>query len=227
MQFNIILILTILIILFVSLYAYYNGKYSDIIIVKSTLDNKNYLVRRVNSNCIYTSEQAANILSQLQKNCISFIKNLNSKYNDKSNSIDNDLNRSRDRNSGRGIAVEDMDNKLFIERLTKNYRLNSLSESSAFQSGTSYSLNKGEKIVLCLRQKEDNSFIDFNTLMFVLLHELTHLGTVENKTHSPIFDRNFQFVLREAIDQNLYEYRNYKVDPVLYCGKVISETPLN
>lgn len=250
---NILFILTILLILGISSYAYYNKKYSDITIVKSTLDNNEYLVRKVDSSCPYTAEQAANILATLRRKCTDFIRNLNKKYmkdtqentttmkgvpentttikgvqeNTTVNRYENYFRNTVENNpKSETEKIENMDNKIFIERLTKNFKPNSLSESSSYHNGTSYSLNKGEKIVLCLRQKEDNCFVDMNTLMFVFLHELTHLGTVENKTHSPIFDRNFKFVLKEAIDQNLYRFHDYRANPVIYCGKPISEMPL-
>ena len=255
---NILFILTILLILAISSYAYFNKRYSDITIVKSALDNNEYLVRKVSASCPYSADTAADILATLRKKALAFISTLNKKYMKDSQSMrltvptkpnenlgdfkeeiinqpnenlgdfkeeiinqENTLNLSNETEN-----IKNIDNKIFIERLTKNFRPNALSESSSYQNGTSYSLNKGEKIVLCLRQKNDNSFVDLNTLMFVFLHELTHLGTVENKTHSPIFDHNFKFVLREAIDQNLYNFHDYHANPVIYCGKPISQTPL-
>jgi hypothetical protein len=210
---NSLFILTLVLIITISLYSYYNKLHSDIAIVKSNIDNKEYLVRKVLPSCPYTATQAADILAILSQKCTEFIKTLNNKY------MNEDKQKSKDN--------ENIENKMFIERLTKNFHPNSLSESSSYHKGTSYSLNKGEKIVLCLRQKDDNSFVDMNTLMFVFLHELAHLGTVENKTHSPIFDRNFKFILKEAIDHNLYSYHDYNTQPVIYCGKPITQNPLS
>jgi len=181
----------------------YIKQYSDIEIIKSTYDNNEYLVRKITDN---TGKDAANILAQLNERAMILIKDLNKKYNN----------------------AEDGDEKrVFIDRLTNNYRREALSESSSFHSGTSYSLNKGEKIVLCIRQKPDNSFVDLNTLTYVFLHELAHLGTVEDRSHSPIFDKNFRFILQEAINLKLYDYRDYHKYPIPYCGKQITNTPLN
>lgn len=134
--------------------------------------------------------------------------------------------QGQDQDRGQDRDQEDIKNRLFIERLTRNFRPDALSESSSYQAGTSYSLNKGEKIVLCLRQKPDNSFVDLNTLTYVIIHELTHLGTIEVYPHSQIFDRNFKFALKEAIDHNFYSYEPYHENPIPYCGKMISNTPL-
>ena len=41
-------------------------------------------------------------------------------------------------------------------------------ESVAHDQNTSYSVNKGEKVVFCIRSKETNKLEDLNTLTFVL-----------------------------------------------------------
>lgn len=64
------------------------------------------------------------------------------------------------------------------KRLYKNYNRNALSEGSIKSGYTSYSVDKGEKIVLCIRQA-DNSFVDKNTIMYVAIHELAHIMTKE------------------------------------------------
>ena len=61
--------------------------------------------------------------------------------------------------------------------------------------------NKGHKMIYCLRQ-EDNSFVPFNTLLYVGLHELGHIMTQEKDTkrhtHSKEFWQNFGLLLRTA-----------------------------
>ena len=64
-----------------------------------------------------------------------------------------------------------------VKKLCSTYNPNKLYEN-VDKEYTSYSLNKGEEIRLCLVNPEDNSVIeDINTLLFVLIHELAHIMT--------------------------------------------------
>ena len=81
---------------------------------------------------------------------------------------------------------------------------------------TSYSLNKGEKIVICVRSKDSkNELTDINTVMFVVLRELAHLMTL-SVGHNDEFWENFRFILAHAIEWKLYTVENYE-KPKPYC----------
>jgi len=108
--------------------------------------------------------------------------------------------------------------------LFKNFNPVSISEGSVDSGYTSYSVNKGEKIILCIRQK-DKSFVDKNTIMYVAIHELGHLMT-EEIGHTDMFWNNFKFILNEAVELKLYVPDNYKVSPKDYCGIKINSTVL-
>jgi hypothetical protein len=109
-----------------------------------------------------------------------------------------------------------------IKHVEKRFDPDSVSEGSHETGYTSYSVNKGEKIVVCMRQK-DNSFVKKNELMYVVIHELAHLSTDEIG-HTPTFWENFKFLLNEAVKQGLYTYVNYAVHPSPYCGINISSS---
>ena len=66
-----------------------------------------------------------------------------------------------------------------LKRLVKNFNPNKISETTVFFKYTSYSVNKGEKIVMCIRNKKsaNQDIIKLNTLMFVAFHETAHLMT--------------------------------------------------
>ena len=67
-------------------------------------------------------------------------------------------------------------------------------DNSKFNVKASLSINKGEKIAFCLNtRKGGNKLIDENTLMFVALHELSHVGTV-SIGHTQDFWRNFKCI---------------------------------
>jgi len=111
-----------------------------------------------------------------------------------------------------------------ILMLNQNFKPNRLKEGDENSGYTSYSINKGEQIVLCLRNK--NSLVDINTMMFVVLHELAHIAT-ESIGHTPEFWNNFKWILEESINIGIYTKKDYSKDAVEYCGMTISTTPLD
>jgi predicted metal-dependent hydrolase len=111
-----------------------------------------------------------------------------------------------------------------VVRLYGNYNPDAISEGSVESGYTSYSVNKGEKLILCIRQK-DQSFVDKNTIMYVAVHELGHLMTKE-VGHPDSFWKNFRFLLDEAINIDIYTADNYASKPKDYCGIQINNTIL-
>lgn len=102
-------------------------------------------------------------------------------------------------------------------RLYRNYRPEALSEGSPESGFTSYSVNKGEKLVLCIRQRDTNVFVDENVLMYVAIHELAHLMT-KDVGHTQSFWDNFKGLLAEAISIGLYTKLDFDAKPEEYCG---------
>jgi hypothetical protein len=84
-------------------------------------------------------------------------------------------------------------------------------------------VNKGEKIVMCIRQAKDNAFVDLNVLMYVALHELAHLMT-EEIGHPKSFWDNFKRLATEAVDIGVYKRDDFKAKPQSYCGITISSS---
>lgn len=116
-----------------------------------------------------------------------------------------------------------------FQRLLERYRPDSVQESSASSSVTSYNENKGRRIVLCIRSKgSDEAILDENTVMFVFLHELSHLMTTgfDTDSHSPDFWRKFKTLLKHAVAAGIYHSEDYSQKPQPYCGILITENPL-
>ena len=110
------------------------------------------------------------------------------------------------------------------KNLKNNYNnFKNLSENNDTRYHTSYTVNKGEEMVLCIRQTNDN-IVPINDLTFVALHELGHICTA-SMDHSPEFWTNFSFLLQEAIKLQIWDYIDYDKRPVDYCGIMISDTP--
>ena len=114
-----------------------------------------------------------------------------------------------------------------IKRLINNYRPENISESIPRDNYTSYSVNKGEKIVFCIRSKDNKEkLVDLNTIMFVAIHEFAHVIT-KSVGHTEEFWNNMKFVLKKAIKLGIYKIHDYKNNPVSYCGTKITDSPLS
>ena len=148
--------------------------------VKSTVDNRTYIVRKLPDALL-----AANKLAEINK-----------------------------------LKDKDRDG---ISTLKERYNPNELSETGLGAKYTSYSVNKGEKISICVRHK-DKTFIDDNIIIFVVIHELAHVMTT-SIGHTPEFWDNMAFLLEEGEKVGIYKPENYKENPVDYCGMEINSTP--
>lgn len=109
-----------------------------------------------------------------------------------------------------------------VLKLHRNYNPDSLSEGGTEVGYTSYSVNKGEKIVMCLRQRDD-SFVSENVLVYVAIHELGHLMTSE-VGHVPAFWQNFRRLVQEAIAIGVYTRVDFDSQPQPYCGISITSS---
>jgi len=143
-------------------------------------------------------KDAANLLAQVRKNMEALCDYLREKYPE---------------NDG-------------VNRLITKFNPDNISETNGGSKYTSYSVNKGEKIVLCLRARDDTEkLVDINTLMFVSLHELGHIMTL-SIGHKTDFWDNFKFLLNNAIDLKIYVKEDYSNNPKKYCGIMITDSPL-
>jgi predicted metal-dependent hydrolase len=111
-----------------------------------------------------------------------------------------------------------------IKQLKKNFRPDRLKEGVTTPGYTSYSINKGEQIILCLRNND--KLVDINTLFFVVLHEFAHLAT-ESIGHTEEFWDNFRWILEESINIGIYIKQDFKAQGVEYCGMTITSSPLD
>ncbi len=113
-----------------------------------------------------------------------------------------------------------------VNLLVKRFKNHEIRESLPKSGQTSYSLNKGEKIVLCLRARnKGQNLTDVNTITFVALHELAHIMTI-SIGHKKEFWDNFRFILAHAIKWKVWTPVNYNASPKPYCGIKITDSPL-
>jgi len=115
-----------------------------------------------------------------------------------------------------------------VTRLFQNFKADPsrFTESTPDADHTSYSVNKGEEVHLCLRQRQgqNESLVDENVLMFVSIHEMAHMIT-KSIGHGPDFWNNFGWLLKEAEARNIYKYQDFSSQPVPYCGVSITDQP--
>lgn len=115
-----------------------------------------------------------------------------------------------------------------VQRMQQNFRADPerFLEATPDAKHTSYNVNKGEQIHLCLRQRDgpDESLVSEEVIMFVGIHELSHTIT-KTIGHEPEFWNNFGWLLREAEGLGLYTHQDFKAHPVSYCGVRITDQP--
>ena len=112
-----------------------------------------------------------------------------------------------------------------VKRLISRLDMNNLEEAEHERGSTSYTINKGELISLCIRDKNTQKQIHkVNHLMFVIIHELAHIMSV-SEGHTNEFMDNFKFLLRESNDCGSYFPVNYEDEPFQYCGMKVTHNP--
>jgi hypothetical protein len=142
-------------------------------------------------------ELAADHLARVNKYMKQLVDHCNKKYNDREN----------------------------VKRLVNGYNPKEIYETLPTSEYTAYSQNKGEKIAFCLdTEKNDGKLIDMNTLIFVAIHELSHVAS-ESVGHTNEFWSNFKFLLEEAKILGIYNPIDYKKKPTKYCGMLINDNP--
>ena len=102
-------------------------------------------------------------------------------------------------------------------------RINEILPNSQY---TAYSENKGEKLAFCLDTEKNSNgrLIDINTLMYVALHELSHVAS-KSIGHTDEFWDNFKFLITESKEIGIYNPVDYKNNNTKYCGMNITDNP--
>jgi hypothetical protein len=195
------MIYIIIILIFVIIFNCYNNylQNADLLIIEG-IDGNNYYVREN-----FDKDNAAETLYKLRqnlKNLIIFIEN--NSENDKEFPIYKE-------------------NINLIKNKIDNVIIKETPETSSY---TSYSVNKGEELYLCIRSKKTNEIHDINDLLYVAIHEIAHIGCPEIG-HTNLFFKINLYLLKKAVEFNLYKKENYNTNPREYCGINLNNTLLN
>jgi len=189
------IIIILILIVFLIVYIFYNNRYykDNLVNQISTVDNEEYFVRNVEDKSI-----AANTLATIKDNIKKLVLHL------KNNSSQHESYKE------------------YINNLVKRTKKINIMETPNDEKNTSYTINKGEKIVICLRSKLLNEIHDLNTIMYVVIHELAHVACPEYG-HTPLFKKIFIFLLKESHKIGIYTPIDYRKKPQDYCGMIINE----
>jgi len=176
---------------------FYRSHSCKMVYHKSDIDNREYLVRDLPDK-----QNASNMLA--------FIKNNIYK-------ITTYLHENKDKYP---------DYKDYIDQLhSKVYKSSGIiiNESDDSNKYTSYSVNKGEQLIFCLRSRTTKKIHSSNIIMYVVLHEISHVACPEYG-HTELFKKIFAFITSVAISINLYEKVDFYENPTEYCGLTITES---
>jgi len=197
-------------ILIMILYMYLETRSYEVIYTKSKIDGKEYLVRNLKDK-----QQAADLLAKVRAKLIKIVDHVKVATDDQVKKYAS--------TEEKGVITE---TKESFDLLVSRFQPDNISESTPNNKYTSYSVNKGQKIVFCLRAKsKDEKLVEENVIMFVAIHELAHIMT-KSVGHTEEFWNSFRILLRVAIELKLYKNHDYGTAPVDYCGTKITDTPL-
>lgn len=189
--------LALIIVFILVLSIFYKSTCTEVIYVESDIDNSSYLVRDLPDK-----QKAANMLARIKKNIFE---------------ITDYLVKNKETDMCKEYSS-------YIDQLVTKIQDVVINESSEDSKYTSYSVNKGEQLVFCLRSISDkNKIHDLNVLMYVVLHEIAHVACPEYG-HTELFKKIFAFFTTVAVSMNMYTKIPFNETPVEYCGLTISDS---
>lgn len=98
-----------------------------------------------------------------------------------------------------------------------------LSEVEDSKENVAYSLGK-TTIHVCVREK-DGTLANYNSAIFVLLHELAHVATI-SYGHTNLFWKNMRFLLELAEYLGYYKHTDHEEKTAMLCGRLLGPSPL-
>lgn len=190
-----------------------NRSQTEVTMVRSSIDGREYLVQNKPDK-----QQAADLLAKVRQRMIRLVEYLKKT---------NGNGGSSGPHSPDGDDVEKFGSyEDRVTRIASRFNPDRISEGTEDVRYTTYTLNKGEKIVFCLRARGEGDHVhDLAMLTFVAIHELAHIASV-SEHHTPEFHANFAWLLRNAVACGVYTYENFKARPRRYCGIDVTDTPL-
>ncbi len=162
---------------------------------------------------------AAALLDQTHGKIMRFLQYVKEKYH--VNETDEEIEECGGSHPG------DSDQRRIITALLDGYNPDVFYENRPGKNGTSYTINKGAAMYICLRNKLDNNIlVDPDMLLYVMLHEAAHIANYNGWGHEQRFWEVFKFILKNAVESGAYTPKDYGRRPEVYCGLDVNYSPL-
>lgn len=163
---------------------------------------------------------AARLLARVNARMIEFMRFLRRKYH--IDETDDVITAEGSRHVGGGELRE------MVGIMLDNYNPDKFYENDPrFSQDTSYTLNKGSSMYVCLRDRDHpDRLVDEDTLLFTMIHEAAHIANYRGWGHGADFWEIFKFLLHEAAESGVYHPVDYSKHPVTFCGLRIPWNPL-
>ncbi len=190
-----------IILLIISIIIYKSKNKAPIKYVKA-FDKKIYVV-----NDLPDAQEAADMLAEIMRILNKLVDSI---INNNNNLIDN----------------EDREYLKYIKVIHERLPYVKISENLVNSEFTSYSVNKGEELVFCIRDRKRYKIQPINEILYVAIHEIGHIGSPE-VGHTKLFHDINIYLLKKAIKYKLYNYIDYNINNKEYCGMILTTTILN
>lgn len=159
----------------------------------------------------HNNTDAAKLLANLHSRMLKFLDYLRMKYKI-------DITDDMDAISHGRTWSDDV--QKIVDTLLDNYNPDVFYENDpVYSSDTSYTINKGDSMYICLRKRTDPTQLeDPDVIFFVMLHECSHIANYNGWGHDDRFWTVFKFILHEAVEAGVYTPIDFDKNPRDYCG---------
>jgi len=199
--YNIVLmVMTLTIIILLLLLLWYWWSVRDLVEIHLPGRGETYVVTKKYGDEV----EAAKLMSEVNESVIGVLKYMREKYM---------------RPGASKLHREITSNMLY------NYNPEVIVENTPGGSDTSYTINKGRRMYVCIRDGA-GKLLDPHTVTFVVLHELAHIGHYYGWGHGQSYWEVFKFVLTNAAESGVHQPVNYRYTPRKYCGIAVTYNPI-
>lgn len=188
-------------------------KHTEVTTVRSSIDGREYVVQNKADK-----QQAADLLAQVRQRMIKLVE-----Y----------IKLHGDGPGKAGPKPIENDVELYgpyadrAQRLITKFDPDKISEGNEDAKFTSFTIDKGEKMVFCLRARGEGDHVhDLAMMTFVAIHEMAHVATV-SEHHTPEYSAVFAWLIRHAVDAGIYSFEDFRARPRKYCGIDVTDSPLS
>lgn len=107
---------------------------------------------------------------------------------------------------------------VYFQNLLERYKYTEIRESNS----KTYTVNKQE-INICLGNPDNGKLDNYNTTLYAVIHELTHLAMPDYSGHSEEFFLLLDHLLDKAVECGIYQKTNFNFSPDYHCGELVNK----